>query len=385
MSSSAHQRPPPTLTSIPFDLHLEIAKCLSFKDLGRLIRTTKLLSPLSKSEYLWKHKACVDYRLPSNLTNRTTEWKKICKGLVRPVLLTWGETQQNRLGRSYSEHPSTKPGVVTGPWGAGIVSIACAGWDEIYGYQEVDRPSYKVNIPDGHNGLTIGAGHRSKMALTTDGTLYYWDENVVSESDGVGVVECFMAATPVGERLVRITATENIIAALTASGNVYTTRDIQSPNWQLESVLSGSQPTLITGSMSNLMGYTAPGQCTIINTHRMEDVTPPTLRQAESSPTSPVVQVVAGDWHFGALRADGTVWTWGEAGAGARGDGQRYGSVHTPTKIVEGFEGLFVFQLAMGGWHSAALAVIVDEKEWAKRMPVTVDQVEHIDTAGSIP
>ncbi|ETV95172.1 hypothetical protein H310_11435 [Aphanomyces invadans] len=72
--------------------------------------------------------------------------------------------------------------------------------------------------------------------------------------------------------------------------------------------------------------------------------------------TREIAKVSHGDWHGGALLTNGQVWTWGN-GSCALGLGtETQRQVDEPQQIHRGLEGLFVFDIAFGGWHSAALA-----------------------------
>jgi alpha-tubulin suppressor-like RCC1 family protein len=71
------------------------------------------------------------------------------------------------------------------------------------------------------------------------------------------------------------------------------------------------------------------------------------------------VQVASGDWHSVALRADGTVWTWGQNGHGQLGDGT---TTDRPTPAqVSGLSE--VIAVAAGKYHS--LAVTREGRVWA--------------------
>ncbi|MBV8839796.1 MAG: RCC1 repeat-containing protein, partial [Alphaproteobacteria bacterium] len=72
---------------------------------------------------------------------------------------------------------------------------------------------------------------------------------------------------------------------------------------------------------------------------------------AQVKELSGITAVVAGDRHCLALKADGTVWAWGNNGSGRLGDGTR-NSTSTPTQVV-GVSDITAIAAALG--HSLAL------------------------------
>jgi alpha-tubulin suppressor-like RCC1 family protein len=76
---------------------------------------------------------------------------------------------------------------------------------------------------------------------------------------------------------------------------------------------------------------------------------------------SNVVAVAAGGYHSLALRADGTVWAWGEKGGGQLGDGTATWR-NTPVQVSGGLSG--VVSVAAGGNHSMALLADGTVRTW---------------------
>lgn len=70
-------------------------------------------------------------------------------------------------------------------------------------------------------------------------------------------------------------------------------------------------------------------------------------------------QTPTGDYHFGALTADGKLFTWGSYSSGALGLGQT-AQVSHPTEVSFGSNDQadhFVFAAAASGWHTGALVL----------------------------
>ncbi len=76
---------------------------------------------------------------------------------------------------------------------------------------------------------------------------------------------------------------------------------------------------------------------------------------------SDVVAVAAGGYHCLALKADGTVWAWGDNSWSQLGDGTYLGSQHSPVRVA-GMEGPAA---RMAGGNSHGLAMGADGRVWA--------------------
>lgn len=76
-----------------------------------------------------------------------------------------------------------------------------------------------------------------------------------------------------------------------------------------------------------------------------------------------VTSVVVGDWHFGAVTADGKLFTWGAHGNGALGYPTTQRTVTVPTEVRFDYgEGRqqrerFCIAAAAAGWQTGALVV----------------------------
>jgi SCF-associated factor 1 len=73
-----------------------------------------------------------------------------------------------------------------------------------------------------------------------------------------------------------------------------------------------------------------------------------------------VISIVAGDWHFAALTADGDMYTWGQNDWGQCGVSNDGSKVTTPRKVVfppDGKRPAFVFAITAAGHHSGALVL----------------------------
>ncbi|KAJ3300733.1 hypothetical protein HK104_006031 [Borealophlyctis nickersoniae] len=436
--------PPPALTTLPTELLLQIATHIPRTSLPALFRSYRSLSSLSHDPALWSHRARTDFNFSTSAT-LTISWRTIYKRLMNPLLLTWGEWTDGRLGRTpprgcgnpHAGDWHAIPGVVKGANGLKVVKVGCCGWGvvvvdlqgrvwvfgrvrneemwsarkvelqvpegkrvkemvcgrgfvlcladdgeflefdilrignkyrnqkhrssllgKIYSFSSVKNPPALIPLPSTPPVTQLFACWDHGLALTSISTMYTWAAHTqLSPSD-------IRAVTLLNTRITCIAATSRLGAALTSSGEVYTwSLTGEDPIHRLHEGLTHPDNTHISGSMDYLTTVTSTGAVRVYNMQRNTDMTPLSLRQPSTS-SSPVVQVVSGDYHHGLLRYDGSLETWGEASAGARGDGVKRGYAEKePKKVVKGLEGLILVKVAMGGWHSAALAIAVGEEE----------------------
>ena len=71
----------------------------------------------------------MDFNLPQTIHQfRSTGWKTIYRGLADPIMLTWGSTDNNRLGRPIIDddyHNQSRPVPVEL---RNVIQVACGGW-----------------------------------------------------------------------------------------------------------------------------------------------------------------------------------------------------------------------------------------------------------------
>lgn len=242
-------------------------------------------------------------------------------------------------------------------------------------FTNLRQPPESITFPQGESIIQIFACWSSAVALSNSGNVYFWRGSNPGRSHDTPPPTPSIMAPPEGERFISIAGTAGHIAALTVAGLVYTWSELGDTPLSLQPLLSSCNATQLSGSLNHLIAFSSPGRFSIVNIGSTGvDATPTELlvqppnssNSVTSTVNAPVIQICAGDWHLGALREDGTVFTWGATSGGARGDGETDGENRgNPERIEVGLEGLHVFHLAMGGWTSAALAIVVDEDKWA--------------------
>jgi alpha-tubulin suppressor-like RCC1 family protein len=212
--------------------------------------------------------------------------------------------------------------IVAGTPLAGHAAPEVVAWgDNIYG--QTDVPSGLSNV------VSIAAGYRHSLSLTTEGGVVAWGSNAYGQTD-----------VPNGmSNVVAIAAGWFHSLALTAEGGVVA--------WGYNRHGETDVPSRLSSVMSIAAGYwhslalTAEGQVVAwgLNNYGQTDV-----------PTglSNVVAIAAGEMHSLALTAEGRVVAWGAGGPGTSGD-VNYGQATVPKGLSN------VVAIAAGGAHSLAL------------------------------
>ena len=176
----------------------------------------------------------------------------------------------------------------------------------------------------------VAAGFYHSLGLRTDGTLYAWGSNANGQLGSTNNVEVFIpnpTPTQVGtDRYSLIAAGENYSLGLRADGTLYA--------WGLN----------LDGQLGNPVSVRIPIPTRV--------------------GTGLYVQIAAGARHGLGLRADGSLWAWGDSQYGQLGDGSAINSASypTPTPAATG-TALPTRSTASGFSHS--LAVRADGTLWA--------------------
>ncbi|ORX88365.1 RCC1/BLIP-II protein [Basidiobolus meristosporus CBS 931.73] len=205
------------LSTLPHEILTKIFDLLPVTEFTRLSSVCKDLHSFVEDEKLWRQRCYRDFNISLTQTFRTVGWKRLYKALNDPVVYTWGESSQGRLGRELEDYGST-PGIVEGMSGKGVTQIVCGGWSmtaltkkgevwmwgtmnpetnpnlnpEDYDPEELSTvpPSYfrltrsgptaihraPVQIEGlmGKNVKSIASGRAHSLALTDQGEVYQW-------------------------------------------------------------------------------------------------------------------------------------------------------------------------------------------------------------------
>jgi alpha-tubulin suppressor-like RCC1 family protein len=260
---------------------------------------------------------------------------------------TWGNNTSGELGDGSSQSYRASPGAVGGLGGVGSIAVGdlhnltvrtdgtVMAWGYNGGGQIGDGTSGNVRAtPVAVSGLSnvrrVAAGQAHSLALKADGTLWAWGDNTYGQL-GTGTTARQLTPVPVTglSGIVAIAAGYYHSLAIRSDGTV----------WAWGRHDRGQLAT--TGG--TLCGTVA--------------CSPTPLHIGE---LSRVRAVAAGQWHSLAIKADGTLWTWGDNSAGQLGD-PNYGAPRATPLPVGGLGAIAA--VAAGANHT--LAVQADGQVWA--------------------
>ena len=199
-----------------------------------------------------------------------------------------------------------------------IISWGSDGFGQLgNGGTNTNNPSTGTVTGAQNNNVAIVAGGRHALALQADGTVLTWGDNAYGQ---LGV----SATTPQQTAPVQITSLQNIIA-LSAGYN--------------HNLALKSDGTLLSwgGDENGQLGD---------STARKEQYTPVAVQGA-----SEIIGISSGLYHNVAVRADGTLLSWGDNREKQLGDAS---TVNQPIPVVVGSASGIV-AVSAGGFHSIAL------------------------------
>ncbi len=245
----------------------------------------------------------------------------------------FGELGDGRVFSDFNPASRTTPGQVVGLSDATAISAGDEyslalrsdgtvwawgrGWEGELGNDALRLTSLPAQVPNLSSVTAISAGSSHALALRSDGTVWGWGSN---SSGQLGRRSCsYMcpAALQVEgiSNVIAIGGQERYSLALRSDGTVWA--------W-------GS-------SHFGLLGDGAPLQSDI---------------PLQVSGLSHVIAISVGPRHSLALRSDGTVWAWGQGALGQLGDGSFVKHTSTPVQVVGLSE---VVSIRAGNYDSAAV------------------------------
>ncbi|KAF0699637.1 Aste57867_9820 [Aphanomyces stellatus] len=404
------------------DMLTAIATYLPVTSIMRLSSTCATFhAVLLADARLWAVLCRRDFHLlpPSTSPRDAASWRSFYRRMFDPIVLTWGVIQGGRLRQDGAAWRNT---VVPTPIDTSdlgpIKAISSAGfgmhvltqhghvwlWGRLDEHSPVTRGT---KVPLVERAVAISSGHTCGVAITARGNAYVWVHR--PSSRGLHVVQCNVDGPTLRRCRVRqIAAGWNHVAILFDDGRVKTCAlaDLDAVHLQpsfadadpMVALAAGHMFTAARTASGRVRFWRHIGKCPSVDTilshaalnldddlfcrHisaglnqfcvcdartgtltmlRVHNTLPPTAATASFSATA-VHDIVHGTAHAGALLENGQVWTWGN-GSSALGLGidDENHPVRQPTRVVRGLDnrGLFVLELAGGGWQSAALAVRV--------------------------
>ncbi|WP_244239127.1 RCC1 domain-containing protein [Corallococcus carmarthensis] len=257
------------------------------------------------------------------------------------TLWTWGSNSQGQLGDG-STTSRLLPGLVSGVNGVTSVAVGVGhvlalrsdktlwawGWNDAGQLGDGTKTRRLTALPV--SGMTdvvaVGAGSGSSVVARSDGTVWAWGSRVTHQNTN-GSWNWVSDKSPVQ------------VAGLTGA----------------VTVAAGGRSAMVLRSDGSLWawGLNTSGQ---LGTGNRQAATAP---QPVSGLPGGFVSVNVGDDHVLAMRADGSVWSWGENREGQRGDGTP--SARTTPAQVSGVD----FVMAVSGGANHVLAQHFDGTVWA--------------------
>lgn len=300
-----------------------------------------------------------------------TDYGMIDRFAATGTLWTWGDNSQGQLGINSVTPTSSPVQTVAGGTTWGQVSAAQVGYvvatiktdgtlwswgrnaqGQIGDGTSVNKSSPVQTISGGNNWLQVSAGNCT-TAIKTDGSLWGWGSNAYGQLGDSTIVD---KSSPVqtisrGNNWVQVTSNfGQSPAGIKSDGTLWTwgrniegelgdgtTNNRSSPaqtiaggtNWSQVSDGQFLKGAIKTDGTLWVWGFNTNGQLgdgTFIS---------------KSSPVQTISggtnwkQVSAGTGNFGAIKTDGTLWTWGTNNYGQLGDGTSVGK-SSPVQTISG-------------------------------------------------
>jgi alpha-tubulin suppressor-like RCC1 family protein len=224
--------------------------------------------------------------------------------------------------------------------------------------------------------VAVAAGATHSLAMNANGGIYGWGGNLSGQL-GDGTTSVSLDPFPVANDAISWVGTEpggQFTAARRSNGTLWTWGDNSSGQLGYSTAPATTQTTPAqVGSGTNWTAQAAGWNHTVAlkadgtiwawgdnSSGQLGDntaVSRPTPAQIgttqPASATNDWTAVAAGDFHTLALKADGTLWAWGDNTSGQLGDGTTI-SRSVPVQIDDGIGGHWI-AIAAGGSHSMAL------------------------------
>ena len=267
-------------------------------------------------------------------------WTKDLSSIPITQLYAWGSNSGGRLGDNTTVDKSSPVSVVGGftdwcqvssggshtaavrlngtLWTWGLSDLGDGEWSGVLGNGSISDRSSPVSVVGGFTDwCQVSAGNRHTAAVRTNGTLWTWGRGTDGRLGDFTIVDKCSPVSVVGgfTDWCQVSAGNQHTAAVRQNGTLWTWGD---------------------GGNGRL------GDCTAVD---------------KSSPISVIggftdwCQVSAGNEHTAAVRANGTIWTWGFGNNGRLGDGTTVTKC-SPVSVVGGFTDWC--QVSAGG-HTVAV------------------------------
>ena len=302
------------------------------------------------------------------------------------TLWVWGYNSDGQLGDGTTDNISSPLQIVTGSSDWAIVSAGgdfsaaiktdgtmwtwgANGYGQL-GDGTIDyRSSPGTTIDGGTNWSKVGAGYGSLAGIKTDGTLWTWGRNNSGEL-GDGTLDARSSPGSVaggGTNWDQVSVGAQFMGAVKTDGTLWTWGLNQSGQLGDGNTDPRSSPSTVAGGGTNWKQVSAgdnfaaavktDGTLWTWGTNgygRLGDggVNPKSSPETTAGGGTDWSQVSCGDEQAGAIKTDGTLWTWGLNDTGQLGDGTTENR-SSPATVAGG--GTTWSYVSMANWPQAAL------------------------------
>lgn len=251
----------------------------------------------------------------------------------------------------------------------------------------------------------ISYGRTHSLAIDLNGEVYSWGDNGYGQ---LGDGTYFIRKTPVKvnilKNIIQIEAGDRFSLALEKDGSIWAWGDIlvQYPIGDIKP--NSTKPIKLKsfGSVKQIAAGRTHGfallengrvrifGCEIFEEEKKKPTVNYDLTHWEIQNLTDIISIAAGDFHLLALRADGTVWSWGYNTFGQLGDGtsenqldeaSRVLSLYGVKKIIAGSDHNFAIKTngEVWGWGDNLYGQISHNDKTEQRIPILVNVNEAIE------
>ncbi|BDR52784.1 hypothetical protein KIM372_06910 [Bombiscardovia nodaiensis] len=271
-------------------------------------------------------------------------------------------------------------------WGTNIYGQLGDGVTPV-GISSYSTTPVRVRAPKGIHFIEVGAGHDSAIALATDGNVYTWGDGVHGQlANGEGYlqsnvpIKASIGAITRGTYITTISAGGNFILALSNDGGLYawgqnlygqlgddslTNKYVPvkvkegaiAAGTYITAIIAGYQHSIALGSNHALYSWGLNNYGQLGDGSNTNKSTPVKILPGEITPGTYITTLNTGNGDFNlAIANDHTVYAWGNNYSGQLGDGSNTNK-NTPVKILPGeiTPGTYITTLKTGPGYTMAL------------------------------
>ena len=285
---------------------------------------------------------------------------------VSPVQTVSGGTNWKQVSARDATTQAIKTDGTLWGWGFNVAG-------EIGDGTSVRKSSPVQTVSGGTNWKQVAGGNSFVGAIKTDGTLWMWGDNGVGE---LGTNDTTSRSSPIqtvsaGNNWKQVSCGENHTAAIKTDGTLWLwgrnsegqlgTNDINGRSSPIQTVSGGTNWKQVSCGEEYTAAIKTDGTLWLWGQNGFGGQTGKLGTNDTINRSSPIQtvsggtnwkQVACGNMHTGAIKTDGTLWMWGDAGDGRLGNNS-ITDVSSPVQTVSG--GTNWKQVDCGSDHTAAI------------------------------